>query len=409
MTRRRPLPAPTSNCWRSVARSIVVVVWVFCPRDTPANQPPTIDGLTVEQWQQRLQQLDPQSTAAVRYVESLRKLIRDPGVVWYTRRNAALTLARIGPKAEKSVSDLIALLESSESNAVRTRGWSLRALARFGPTAASATPLIVAILNDPMAAPRDRSVCVSALARISVAHPATVPALIEQMQRLADSAIPHTPSSTTDTVLVLEALGAIGGAAAPAVPDLIRATRDSRESVRRTAAQTLGRIGRSAEIAIPCLVELILDDRQPSVRDAAAVALPLTGPRAARTIRFLLKHDDPEVRWRAIDAVPDLSQDQVSCRPRLAQLLNDPVPHIRLRAAQSLWTITGQSDMLLAPLLASLHQSDRQLRMRSLRILVSIGVHEPIVAERLRELLAHRNPKVRQAASSGLRQLERTP
>jgi HEAT repeat protein len=384
-------------------------MWLFCPRATPADQQPTIDGLTVAEWQQRLQQLDPQSTTAVRYVASLRKLIRDPGVVWYTRRTAALTLARMGPKAEESIPDLLALLESCEPNSDRTRGWSLRALARFGPTAAPATPLIVAILNNPMAASHDRSVCVSALARIGVAHPATVPALIEQLQRLAHADIPHTPTFTTETVLVVEALGAIGGAAAPAVPDLIRATRDSRESVRRTAAQTLGQIGRSAEIAVPCLVDLILDDRQPSVRDAAATALPLTGPRATRTIRFLLKHDDPEVRWRAIDAVPDLSQDQVSCRPRLTQLLNDPVPRIRLHAAQSLWTITGQSDMLLDPLLASLHQSDRQLRMRSLRILVSIGGHDPIVAERFRELQRHRNPKVRQAASSGLRQLERTP
>jgi len=168
-------------------------------------------------------------------------------------------------------------------------------------------------------------------------------------------------------------------------------------------------MGRSAEIAIPCLVDLILDDSQPAVRDAAAVALPLTGPQATRAVRFLLDDSDPEVRWRAADAVPHLLQDRLSCQARLTQMLQDPQPDIRLHAAESLWRITGRGEPVVGTLLAGLQDSDRQLRIRALRILVDMSPSHPQVAEHLRMLLKHSNPKVRQAAVSGLRRLKLNP
>jgi len=397
-------------CWHDVASTSLVVLCLLGPCHTVSAQKVTIAGLTIDQWQRRLQHLDPQSEAAVRDVNAMRKLMRDPRVAWYTRRQAALTLARIGPKASEAVPDLVNLLHSKAPDALRTRDWVLRALARFGPTAQAATPQLASLLRDPQSSPQDRAGCLSALARIGVAHPATVPTLIAHLQRVARPPDPRSSVAMTgDYVLVLEALGAVGGGAAPAIPDLIAATRDGRERVRRAAAQTLGQLGRSAEVAIPSLVDQILDDDRAAVRDAAAIALPLTGPRATQAVRYLLEHDDAEVRWRAADAVPKLSHNRLTCQPRLRQLLQDSEPRVRLHAAESVWKITGQSELVLDPLLAGVQQPDRQRRMQALKILVAVGAREPLVSERLTCLLQHADPRVRQAASSGLRQLRRQP
>jgi len=410
MARRPNDFVATWLCWRDVASTSVVVLCLLGLCHTATAQKLTIAGLTIDQWQRRLQHLDPHSDAAVRDVSALRKLIRDPRVVWYTRRQAALTLARIGPRASEAVADLVTLLHSQAPDALRTHDWSLRALARFGPTAQAATPELASMLSDPLSSQQERAGCLAALARIGVAHAATVPTLIAHLQRVSRPADPNSSvAMTTDYVLVLEALGAMGGGAASAVPDLIAATRDPRERVRRTAAQTLGKLGRSAEVAIPSLVDQILDDDRAAVRDAAAIALPLTGPRATRAVRYLLEHDDPEVRWRAADAVPNLSQGRLTCQPKLLQMLQDPLPRVRLHAAESLWDITGQSDLILDSLLAGLQHSDRHVRMQALKILVAIGARDPVVAERLTALLKHASPRVRQAASSGLRQLRRKP
>jgi HEAT repeat protein len=83
-----------------------------------------------------------------------------------------------------------------------------------------------------------------------------------------------------------QALGKMGAAAAPAVPDLIGAldTHPSREpslegppryykDARWVAADALGAIGPPAASALPKLRELASKDDEPEVRDAAAAAV----------------------------------------------------------------------------------------------------------------------------------------
>ena len=63
-----------------------------------------------------------------------------------------------------------------------------------------------------------------------------------------------------------------GGAARPAVPELITALRAPETRVRRLAPGTLGSFGADARAAVPAL-EAALRDPDPEVRREAAYAL----------------------------------------------------------------------------------------------------------------------------------------
>jgi len=67
-------------------------------------------------------------------------------------------------------------------------------------------------------------------------------------------------------------LGELGGAARPALPDLLAALADENRDVRLSAATAIGMIGPPAPDAVPPLVGL-LKDREWQVRRAAATAL----------------------------------------------------------------------------------------------------------------------------------------
>jgi len=67
-------------------------------------------------------------------------------------------------------------------------------------------------------------------------------------------------------------LGELGGAARPALPDLIATLADESRDVRQSAATSIGQVGPPAPEAVPPLVGL-LKDREWQVRRAAAVSL----------------------------------------------------------------------------------------------------------------------------------------
>src|SRR5262249_29905417 len=73
-------------------------------------------------------------------------------------------------------------------------------------------------------------------------------------------------------VRAAKALGEIGPAAAPAIPDLAELLRDEDVSVRLAAVTALGEIGPAAKEAVPILIEA-LQDADAEISAAAVTAL----------------------------------------------------------------------------------------------------------------------------------------
>jgi HEAT repeat protein len=113
--------------------------------------------------------------------------------------------------------------------------------------------------------------------------------------------------------LAAAALAEIGEAAAPAVPDLARALRGSKDSkdatkdinVRRNAALALGHIGSGAKAAVPALAEALQPEVPVEVRRHAAEALalirlPTTKDAVPAVLAAIARDTDPLVRQRCI-------------------------------------------------------------------------------------------------------------
>ena len=93
----------------------------------------------------------------------------------------------------------------------------------------------------------------------------------------------------------LEALGALGRDARPAIPLVIGALRDPNPVLRGKAAEAIGQIG-SVEGESVAALAAALDDPEVSVRDAAASAIAQLGRRAEGAIGGLV---------RALRAIPN--------------------------------------------------------------------------------------------------------
>ena len=179
---------------------------------------------------------------------------RGPGAA-----DAALALARIGPPAEQAVPILARALDDSDAE---VRQWAAFALGRLGPAAAPAIEDLRAALTDPEPWVRQNAA---------------------------------------------EALGAIGPAAAASVPDLIAVVeRDPSQFVAENAASALGRFGPAATDAVEPLARALTRTDSRYLQAAAAralLALGRTDPFVRQQLRAALADPCARVRWAAADAL----------------------------------------------------------------------------------------------------------
>ncbi|MEH0935303.1 hypothetical protein [Micromonospora psammae] len=183
-----------------------------------------------------------------------------------------------------------------------------QAVAALGPAAAELVPLIRDRLRDlPDAPERFRSSLVYALGRIG---PAAAPCLPELLARLPDDG-------------AARALAALGPAAVDAVPALRRATGSDEWRQRLPAASALWQVTGDAELVLPVLARS-LEGTTFEARDAAR-GLAELGPAAAGTA------------------------------PRLRELCAaaDSTGWLPLAAAVALWRVTGDAAATLPTLLSA--------------------------------------------------------
>ena len=143
----------------------------------------------------------------------------------YVSAFAAWSLGNLGAEAQDAVPDLARALARDETNAVVSA-----ALARIGPAAAAAVPVLVEALRSKDGDRRWRAA--RTLGRIGPHAEAAVPALTETLGDATVVARLHAA----------RALGRIGPAARPAAAALQRATGDADWQVRQEARQALDRL-----------------------------------------------------------------------------------------------------------------------------------------------------------------------
>jgi HEAT repeat protein len=143
----------------------------------------------------------------------------------------------------------------------------------------------------------------------------------------------------------------MGPAARDAVPVLIEALRDDYRDlgtavgpelpvlIHLSVLETLGSMGPAAAHAVPALVTFLKSEKKVTRRALpAAVILKIesTNEDALDVFMELLRHERPDIRAGAAEALGTLKPTAADLIPALEKLLDDKDPNVRAAAAKAL-------------------------------------------------------------------------
>jgi HEAT repeat protein len=150
--------------------------------------------------------------------------------------------------------------------------------------------------------------------------------------------------------------------------------RDEDSLVRRAAATALGKMGRAAKPAIPNLIRVIDQDY---VGVAASRALQQTGQPAVMPLtRVVLKAEEPEpLRIAALGVLADFGPDAKPGVKHLVRLLKtEPASQdMTLAACRTLGAIGSEADLATSVLLELCEHENSLIRLQAARTLGKIG------------------------------------
>lgn len=362
------------------------------------------DGLTLDEWDVRIKAFSYSSPEAARSVPGLIEIVDDSAAPWESRRQAALTLGRMGQPARTAVPHLIRL-GSDARQTEETRLWALTALARFGPVGAEAAPMAAQILANPKENHLLQLAATEVLGRIGASHPAAFRALVGMLSRPAQGG-PEVSRDSDLRVACTDSLALFGGAARGAVPILLRQMQQPGDRVRQSTLTTLASIGPGAEEAALPVAEILVSDSVPLTRDRAAEALVQigVGPLLIR----LLEIPRSETRERVALA---LIRARRPVNPLLAAAIRNSVQGdadsaVRAAALKTDWAWTQDADALAPEAVALLGSPDRTARKAGYEVLTRMGDKARIVAPALERLADGSESQAATAARSLLRRLK---
>jgi HEAT repeat protein len=142
----------------------------------------------------------------------------------------------------------------------------------------------------------------------------------------------------------LDVLESLGEAAAPAIPELVRALCDPNHFVRWAAARILGELApHGAAEAIPALMRMLNEREDLSARIAATVAIGQFGLKGAAEpaqavdlLSRVLHHGDATFRLAVLGAIEAIGTDATPALSSVARALADSDPRVRAEAARVL-------------------------------------------------------------------------
>jgi HEAT repeat protein len=323
-------------------------------------------------------------------------------------RFSRAVLERLGSSV---VPDLEAALKESDP-AVR-RG-AAEVLGLMGPRAAAAVPALVKVLED-----RDPGTAIAAaqaLARLDPAKAATAVAMLARLFKDKDEKLAGS---------VALVLADFGPDARPAVPEVLAALKAKDEKLVRRSAFVLGRLrlpeavsalqsalmgsaaarpavaealGRLGEAAQPALPELLAALKDPSLRPQAALAIVRIAPEKAAEAGRALAEDlagDSPARASALALLRTMPQVPAEVVPSLRPLLADRTTvRPALEAARRLEAKSAEA--LIPDLVALLSSTDSDVRQEAGWLLRLIG--KPALPA-LKRALSSPSATVRSAAA----------
>lgn len=367
---------------------------------------------TLDEWREVMKSLDPKSPEAEAEVSGLIELIQDESVPWFTRRQAAFTLGRIGVPAAKAVPILeryaTAPIGDGETS---TSLWAIKSLALFGPVAAPATSTLARLVGDSKSDPAVRMMSIEALCRIGSADPRALATVVELLRshdpRVGADSVRSGPELDL-VVACIESLELFRGDAESSVPILLRFSEDRADRVRRATAVTLGAIGPRARDAASQLAVMTVSDRSHDVRDVAAVALGRIG--GTEWLVRILGHSDPAIRERAATGLGSVPGRDPLTKGALAAARMDESPMVRIAAIEATERWHSEPAITAPAAAQEMAASGRHVRLRAIRFLTKLGVKAAPALPILEQLRTHPDAQVRQAADKQIESIQgRTP
>ncbi|MEZ6066028.1 MAG: HEAT repeat domain-containing protein [Planctomycetaceae bacterium] len=396
-------------------------------------------GRTQDEWSELFRTLTLSSKAAAEEVPQLVQVLLNDDAPPALRKLAVSMLGRIGEPVRPHVPELLTLLDQTNTEFAAPTEWGLKCISLLGPVAAEATPRLAEVLQDSARTHRERLLAIEGLGMIGPAHPRTLGLLVAELERRSAPASTAESESATRPanqpseslavaasdaaataselrqshqrnelrVATVDMLALFGATAAPAVPQLLKALRSDHEPLRRSAAFALGQVG--GTLGMQGLVEALLFDDSPAVQDAAGHALAKLGTPAIPRLTQLLDDREPGVRLRAVRALGQIGKLAIVAAEPLRTRLDDDSNAVRIAAAEAIWLITGDANAARQLAMTFLDSDDRDTRRDAFLLLVLIGrspAGAEVVAE-LQRLTSSDNPRLRQAAVIGLREIAR--
>jgi HEAT repeat protein len=260
-------------------------------------------------------------------VGTLTRLLREPSSE--VRGWAAQVLGKLGPRARRTVPDLVRLLAEEGNGEAFVRLGVVIALKSLG---AANPDLTVPALRQALADP-DRQVRLQAARAVAELGPVAAAAAGELGMALGatDPALRRaglTPGGADPALrrACLVALSRLGAKAAPAVGPLTDAAHDQDLAVRLLAIDTLGAIGPKAEGAVPVLLAGFRDHERFGARpykglfEATANALAKIGKPARDAIQRMDVINKSKDLWEVTGVVSAVARSDLGREVALAYL-----------------------------------------------------------------------------------------
>lgn len=311
----------------------------------------------------------------------------------HSRIQAAKAIAALGSDAREAVP---ILTDALRDKSARIRKEVARTLASLG---ASLTDKQTSAVIDTLK--REDAKNRPALAEHLASFPGVGKPAVAVLRRL----LSKEPKPGDDDLrpAVIQALGKMGQASKPVIPELIALAKT--ESPLRTAALTaLGRLGETSQVAVPDLVESLAgagEKRTLQIIDTLGRIGPASAP-AVPALIGLLPNAYGALRESITRTLARIGPEAGAAIPTLLTGVTDPTATVRAEAVRALGHIAGSDREAIGAMVRVLLDPDAEVRRSAIEALSKTQTDARKLAPYLNRCLADRDASVRRAAARWL-------